>query len=409
MIKALLYDLDDTLLSNDLAEFLPAYSRRLITHFPPATDPARFLKALMHGTAAMRDNTDPGRVLFDQFADFFFPAMGWQFAEAWPRFLEFYRTSYRELRELTRPVPGARGLLEWSLEAGFQVVIATSPLFPLEAIRERLRWAGIDDLPFHLITAIETSRFSKPRPEYFAEILARLGLRPDEALLIGNDPADDLAPAAALGLPHFWIAPDGSTPPAHGRSAAQPVGVGDLAAFQRWAQAELRNFQPAPPPAAGLPFRLVGSVAAALTTLQPAAPADWLARPGPGEWSPTEIVCHLRDVDREVNLPRLQALAQNGNPFIPSADSDPWVAARNYQAQSGPEALQTFALARMEIVRRLRELPETTWGHTGRHALFGPTTLAELIGFALDHDRRHLAQIQAALAARRGDALGVTH
>ena len=66
--------------------------------------------------------------------------------------------------------------MEWAFASGYQVVIATAPLFPLLAIQERLRWAEIDECPFTLITSMETSHFAKPHPEYLAEILARLEL-----------------------------------------------------------------------------------------------------------------------------------------------------------------------------------------------------------------------------------------
>ena len=67
------------------------------------------------------------------------------------------------------------------------------------AVRERMRWAGVDDFPYALVTAIEKCHFAKPHPEYFAEVLARLDKRPDEALVVGNDWEADMVPAARLG------------------------------------------------------------------------------------------------------------------------------------------------------------------------------------------------------------------
>ena len=52
---------------------------------------------------------------------------------------------------------------------------------------------------------------------------------------------------------------------------------------------------------------------------------QWNQRPIKNEWSITEIICHLRDVDREVNIQRIQTVLDGSNPFIPGAVTDPWV------------------------------------------------------------------------------------
>lgn len=120
----------------------------------------------------------------------------------------------------------------------------------------------------------------------------------------------------------------------------------------------------------------------------------WKLRPGATEWSLTEIVCHLRDVDQEVNLPRMHSVIEAENPFISAADTDPWATERDYQSQSGPEALKDFIQVREAICRFLEGQPEAIWRRTARHAIFGPTHLAEMVGWILDHDRIHLEQLR---------------
>jgi len=120
----------------------------------------------------------------------------------------------------------------------------------------------------------------------------------------------------------------------------------------------------------------------------------WKLRPGATEWSLTEIVCHLRDVDQEVNLPRMHSVIEAENPFISAADTDPWATERDYQSQSGSAALKDFIQAREAICRFLEGQPEAIWRRTARHAIFGPTQLAEMVGWILDHDRIHLEQLR---------------
>jgi hypothetical protein len=115
------------------------------------------------------------------------------------------------------------------------------------------------------------------------------------------------------------------------------------------------------------------------------------------EWSITEIVCHLRDAEVEISLPRLHKVLEEDNPFISAVDADVWAAERNYQAQSGTEAMAAYAEARMETVALLDSLTPEQWQRPARHAVFGPTTLRELVSFTNEHDRLHLKQIKETL------------
>lgn len=391
MITTLLFDLDDTLLGNDMGTFIPAYFEQITCHFP-SVDPQQLINALMNATRATIGNRDASQNLAEVLYARLFPALGWARAEGLPRLDEFYRTRFTHLRGLTDQRPAARALLEWAIAAGYDVVIATSPLFPRIAIDERLRWAGIADLPFARVTSLENSHFTKPHPEYYAEILAQLGRRPDEAMMIGNDWDNDIAPSVALGLANYWIAPAGSAPPVG--DAQHTFGMGALESFWEWAQATLPQLTLPPPPATALPHLLSGTLAAIVGAVEGVAESVWTARPGPAEWSFTEVVCHLRDVEVEVNVPRFHSIVESDNPFISGADTHPWAVERDYQSQSGPEAVRAFSAARQHLADFLANQPASVWNRTARHALFGPTTLAEIVGWILDHDRIHLEQLR---------------
>lgn len=396
MITTLLFDLDDTLLGNDMGTFIPAYFEQITRHFPTA-DPQRLINALMSGTRAAIANRDASHNLSDILYQRLFPAMDWVVAEWLPRFDEFYRTRFTHLRSLTERRPTARALLEWAIAAGYEVVIATSPLFPRVAIEERLRWAGIADLPLARVTSLENSHFTKPHPEYFAEILAHLRRRPEEALMVGNDWENDIAPSVALGLANYWIAPPGSAPPVS--DSLHTLGIGSLDMFWEWAKASLPQLTLPRPPATALPHVLRGNLAAIAGTMADATDLRWKARPDPAEWSFTEVICHLRDVDEEVNVPRFHSIVETDNPFISGADTHPWAVERDYQSQSGPEALRAFCAARQHLADFLAHQPTSVWNRTARHALFGPTTLAEIVGWILDHDQIHLEQLQKTKSA----------
>lgn len=124
---------------------------------------------------------------------------------------------------------------------------------------------------------------------------------------------------------------------------------------------------------------------------------DWQWRPNPAAWSLTEVVCHLRDVEREVHQERFRILVKSDNPFLPGVTSDDWAETRDYRSQDGPAALADFLAARRQTVRLLRAQEEAIWERRGRHAFFGPTTMHELLNLAVKHDQTHWEQVQALL------------
>jgi len=117
---------------------------------------------------------------------------------------EFYAVDFPQLRQYTRPKPAARPLVEQVLRRGRKVVLATNPLFPRTAVLQRMAWAGVDDLPFTLVTTHENMRTAKPHPEYYAEIAAMIGTPPERCLMVGDDRTMD-EPAVKTGMRFFWI------------------------------------------------------------------------------------------------------------------------------------------------------------------------------------------------------------
>jgi FMN phosphatase YigB (HAD superfamily) len=392
MIKAALIDLDGTLLDNDIQSFLRAYLGRLGEFMSSVAPADQFIPLLMRGTQAMIENADPARSLQSAFADNFYPFLGVDESELQPQLLEFYRTVFPEFRTLTRPRPDAAALVQTALDSGIQVVVATGPLFPRTAIEQRLEWADIPVARFaySLLTSYEVMHSSKPRTSYYAEILGMLGVGSSEAVMIGNDPSDDLAPARTLGLAAFHVA-----------EAPEPGYTGgSLAEARRWLAGggeHTDSTAPGRPPA--IVARLHGYLGALLTMTRGLESTGWARRPAPDSWSPVEIVCHLRDVEAEVNLPRLRTILATEDAFVHGADTDHWADERDYRKQSPGPALEAFVLARKEALGLVRDLEEAQWSRRARHGLLGPTSLREVVSIIADHDLVHLSQLRCAIAS----------
>ena len=399
MTLTLLFDLDDTLLSNDIGTFLPVYLQGLGRHLAPYAPPEKLIPALLAATQRMVQNNRPDRSLREVFENDFYPSLGLQAEDLHEAIESFYADFFPTLLDLTQIRPDAIKLVQAAFDRGYSLVVATSPLFPRSAILQRLDWAGLSalDYPYKLITSYETSHFAKPNLAYYAEVLAQLGWPEEPVVMIGDSLYDDIHPARCLGLPAFWIN-DGSSRPADGLYA--PSGHGALPDLLPWLDStHLEALQPDLSHPNAMLAILRATPAALASLLQGLSASTWDENPQSGEWSLTEILCHLRDVDSEVNLPRLIQVILEHNPFLPGMDTDPWAEERLYFCQNGLEALESFTNHRMQILDLLENLKERDWKRPARHAIFGPTDLKELVSIIAGHDRIHLQQAHAALSA----------
>jgi len=237
MLKAILFDLDNTLLVNSMETFMPAYLQAFTSHVAHLISPECFVSELLRGTRAMDTNDGTGLTNEEAFASVFYPALGHERAALEPIFEQFYAKEFPKLRPLTQPRPEARPLVEWAFERGLQVAIATNPLFPRSPIEQRLEWAGVPITKFGytLVTSYEIMHATKANPAYYREILAHLGRQPDECLMVGDNWEWDVANAALVGIPAYWIAEPGEAPPA---DDVTPVGQGTLTDLWKMVKSE---------------------------------------------------------------------------------------------------------------------------------------------------------------------------
>ncbi len=392
----LLLDLDDTLLETNMDVFIPAYFKALSAALAKKVAPEVMIQALTGGTKAMMVNTDPALTLREVFDAYFFQRLGLDRLTLQMALDRFYDEIFPTLGALTKPIPEAVRLVDWAFAQGHRVVIATNPFFPLKAVHHRLRWAGLppEKYPFALVTSYETFHFTKETVAYYPEVLAQLGWPEDPAVMVGDDIEREVKPTQAAGFPVFWVRKSGEVP-------AEPGGVpqGTLESFRGWLEKtdpETLKISFQTPQALLANLR---STPAAVATLVTSLSLDgWRRRPAPAEWCLTEIICHLRDVEREVNLPRIRKLLAEENPFLAGEVTDRWVEERHCIEQDGRQALSDFVAARKEALGLLNGL-QTEWSRIARHAIFGPTTLLELAGFVAGHDRAHVQQIWKTMCA----------
>lgn len=399
MALTVLFDLDDTLLQNDINLFLPAYLKALGGHMARFVAPDKMVPTLLNATQNMTLNELPGMSLEATFDQAFYPAIGQSKEGLRPALEDFYDRVFPTLQPLTAQKPESIDLVRRARALGHSLVVATNPLFPRKAIEHRMRWAGLppEEAGFALFTSYESFHFAKPNPAFFAEVLAQLGWPDQPAVVIGNSLSDDILPAAALGLPAFWVTESAEAlPPALHPLSSQGT-IDQAGAWLERVNEARPKWEISTP--AGLIAVLAATPAAFDTLARGLSTRQWEQRPEPTEWSVTEILCHLRDVDAEVNLPRIEKVLAGDNPFLPGINSDTWTDERKYCNQDGQLALSEFIMSRVEILNRLKSLTPVQWNLPARHAIFGPTRLFELVSFFVTHDQSHVQQIYQ--AARR--------
>lgn len=203
-IKAILFDLDGTLLPMDQDVFVNAYFKGLATKLTPrGYDPKQLIDAVWGGTKAMIKNNG-SKSNEEVFWDFFSGIYGENSLEDMPHFEEFYKTDFHKVQEVCGFEPQAAKVLHKLKDAGVPAVLATSPIFPAIATESRIRWAGLSPEDFEFYTTYENISYSKPNPEYYAEIARRLGIKPEECLMVGNDVGDDMV-AQKIGMEVFLL------------------------------------------------------------------------------------------------------------------------------------------------------------------------------------------------------------
>jgi len=203
-VRGLWFDLDGTLLQVEMRRFIPAYTQGLAACFDDLAPPKVFADVLLDATLALLRRQDGGR----RNEEFFLATVTEHLAIDADlfnlRLAAYCADGLSRLADLVRPHPLARPLLERCRQAGLRVALATNPVFPRAVIEARMAWGGFGDYPFEVVTSYENSRFCKPHPGYFADLLETMGLPPARCLMIGNDTEHDLA-ARFAGVPTFLV------------------------------------------------------------------------------------------------------------------------------------------------------------------------------------------------------------
>lgn len=204
MIDTVMFDLDGTLLPVDtdkmIMDYFEAISKKISAHF----EPSFFQNALFTACMDMINNLEPDKTNEEAFFDSFLKKVPYPKEKLMTIFNDFYENDYKNLGLGVCKNEYVKMSVELLKEKGYDIVLATNPIFPDTAIKERLRWAGLDHTYFSFITSYETMHYCKPYIEYYKEIVYKLNKDPQNCIMIGNDVDEDLV-SSSIGFKTFLV------------------------------------------------------------------------------------------------------------------------------------------------------------------------------------------------------------
>ena len=170
MLKAVLFDLDGTLLPMDQGVFMKDYFGRLIRRLAPlGYTPELFLASMKAGIAAMTAN-DGSRTNEEVYWAAYTATSGRDLCAEAPVLDAFYENEFDEVAASCGFNPEAAAIVRDLKAKGIRVILATNPLFPRIATDKRIRWAGLTPEDFEFFTTFEDIGFCKPNPAYYTEV-----------------------------------------------------------------------------------------------------------------------------------------------------------------------------------------------------------------------------------------------
>ena len=206
-IKAVLFDLDGTLLPMDQDTFIKAYlggmAKKLARH---GYNPEELVKAVYAGMKAMTSN-DGSCTNEEAFWKAFTGILGEKVREDMPIFDEFYRNEFQDVKNICGFLPEAAQTVRTLKAKGYRVALATTPMFPSIATESRIHWAGLELDDFEIFTTYEDYHYCKPNLNYYREVVEKLGVKPEECLMVGNDVGEDMI-TEELGMKVFLMPAD---------------------------------------------------------------------------------------------------------------------------------------------------------------------------------------------------------
>lgn len=202
-MKAILFDLDGTLLPMDTEKFMKIYASEVTKAFQGFDEAEMIFPQIMKSIGTVVKSREENTNYEKFFLDFEnkMPKTRHEYLEV---FDKFYETGFLNVKNATSQSEHIIEAVQILKEKGYQLVIATNPIFPMAANRHRIAWAGLNIDDFDHVTSFEKNMHCKPSLEFYGEVLSEAGLKGEDVLMVGNDVQEDMV-IKALGAKTYLI------------------------------------------------------------------------------------------------------------------------------------------------------------------------------------------------------------
>ena len=158
-LKAILFDLDGTLLPMNQDEFVKAYfgllAKKLSIY---GYEPQKLIESIWSGTKAMITNNGEN-TNEEVFWDLFKKIYGEDVISDQGKFEDFYKKEFQLVQKVCGYDEKANYLIKKLKESNYRLILATNPIFPSIATQSRIKWAGLENDDFEYITTYEKTIF----------------------------------------------------------------------------------------------------------------------------------------------------------------------------------------------------------------------------------------------------------
>jgi hypothetical protein len=120
--------------------------------------------------------------------------------------------------------------------------------------------------------------------------------------------------------------------------------------------------------------------------------ATW--KPSPARFSVRETLWHLRDIDVEGFLPRLERVLNEDRPFLPDVDGARLARERDYNGLDSFAAVEDMKHARRTAAQLLQSIDAAQISRPAELEDVGSITLGDLLDRWLQHDSEHLVDLE---------------
>ncbi len=117
------------------------------------------------------------------------------------------------------------------------------------------------------------------------------------------------------------------------------------------------------------------------------------ALPEPNAWNIHQVLCHVRDTERQVFLSRAQRILKEDAPQVVAFDQHAWMDQHYWPAEPLKTVLSQFKSARRRLIALLVKTNDKQWARYAIHPELGNISLEWLVTHCYNHTMEHIAQV----------------